>query len=79
MLWLTKVFNVSNIKLMEFSSIIPPDVAYNSSKEDFEELNILKDEKEIIALCMRSYIHFLKMNKSLLLNHNYNQKIQIHP
>ncbi len=40
MLWLTKVFNVSNVKLMEFSSIIPPNVAYNSTKEDFEELNI---------------------------------------
>ena len=40
MLWLTKVFNVSNVKLMDFISIISPDIAYNSTREDFLKLKI---------------------------------------
>ena len=81
-LWLTKVFNFSNIDLTKFISLISPKDAYNATKGDFENLKLnpilinkllslpLKDEaKRDFEFCQKEKIKIVDFTSK---NYPYN-------
>lgn len=82
MLWLTKVFNLSNVELTKFMSLMSPKDAFYSSKSDFENLKLnpilinklisqkLKDDaKYDFEFCQKENIKILDITSK---NYPYN-------